>query len=89
MYSDPSSLVTADYAVNTLSWDNDVSVGHSGSAIWTSIGTDPAVIAVVTNGNVGSKAFGPRMRSPMWDDLCDWIADPASASSFGSHPLCP
>jgi hypothetical protein len=90
MYTDPSSLVTSDFlSGDLLQWDNDVSIGHSGSALYTtSLSSTGATVAfaVVANGNIGSKAYGPRFRQSMWNDVCSWIA--ASPSSFGQHSLC-
>jgi V8-like Glu-specific endopeptidase len=71
-----------------LQYDNDVSQGHSGSAIFTIVSGFPNVMAVVTNGQVGQKAFGPRFRQSMWNDVCSWIGNPSFQSAFGTHPLC-
>ena len=71
-----------------LQYDNDVSEGHSGSALFTTLSGSPAVMAVVTNGSVGQQAFGPRFRTSMWNDVCSWIANPSFQSAFGTHALC-
>ncbi|GEM_PF-3684891 len=44
------------------------------SAIWTYIGSSPAVLAVVNYGTIGEEAYGARFRQSMWDDVCSWIA---------------
>lgn len=89
MYSDPSNLVTSNFwSDGQLSFDNDGSYGHSGSAIWTWVSGNPAVMAVLATGGIGIPLHGPRMRTTMWNDACSWIADPTVQSSFATHPLC-
>ena len=89
MYSDPSTLVSGDFlANNELSFDNDISKGHSGSAIYTSASPGFAVMTLVSGGTIGQKAKGPRFRQSMWDDVCGWLALPGAQSSFGQHALC-
>ena len=89
MYSHNTTLDSgSSQSDDLLNFDNDVSVGHSGSGIFTFLGSEPAVMAVVSGGTVGLKAVGARFRQSMWDDVCSWIANPNFQSAFGSHSLC-
>ncbi|HET9934214.1 MAG TPA: trypsin-like serine protease [Polyangiaceae bacterium] len=80
-----SNAFTSD---DLLRYDNDVSKGHSGSAIFTTVDDMPNVMAVVTHGVIGEQALGPRFRTSMWNDVCSWIADPNFQSAFATHSLC-
>ena len=89
MYSDPSTLVSGDFLANDLlSFDNDISLGHSGSAVYTSVTGGHAVMAVAAHATLTQKGWGPRFRQSMWNDVCSWLALPGAQSSFGQHPLC-
>ena len=84
---------------NLLAYHNDVSFGHSGSAIYDN---NSAVLGIVTHqesqpgcnsNNVPPcpwylPCHGPRFRQAMWDDVCSWIADPNFQSAHGQHPIC-
>ncbi len=80
-----STAFRTDYPL--LDYNNDVSEGHSGSAIFNST---PAVLAVVTDtdGVLTDECHGPRFRQSMWNDVCSWIADPNFQSAYGSYPGC-
>lgn len=58
MYSDPSTLVSGDFlANNALSFDNDWSKGHSGSAVYTPVGTNLyAAMTLVPGGLAGQRS---------------------------------
>lgn len=90
MYGQSTYLGLSSYASNyLLEFYNDVSEGHSGSAIYS--GNN--VLGVVTNAIDASDPFapctGPRFRQGMFDDVCSWIGDANFASAFGQHSLCP
>ncbi len=88
MYSDSEYLGPYSYSNNdTLTFYNDISMGHSGSAITSGL----AVLAVAAYcgdpvNTPGVACLGPRFRRSMWNDVCGWIAQVPSA--FGQHPLC-
>lgn len=69
-----------------LSFENDVSEGHSGGPVYTyySGSSTPVILTLVSHGSIGSNARGPRFRSSMWNDICSWIG--ARPSVYGSHP---
>jgi V8-like Glu-specific endopeptidase len=71
-----------------LQYDNDMSSGQSGSAVWTWYNnTDAAVMAVNTHSWDGV-SMGARFRQSMWDDVCSWIAHPLKQSAYATHSLC-
>lgn len=88
MYGDSATLHAGAFTSDSrLEYDIDTSDGHSGSAIYTYLDGDPAVLAVHygPNGNDTYNA-GSRFRSSMWNDICTWIGDVPSA--YGTHSLC-
>ena len=86
MYADSATLLwSAATGDDRLEYDLDTSLGHSGSAIYTYLDGNPAVLAVHYGPNGGYNA-GARFRTSMWNDVCTWIADVPSA--FGTHALC-
>lgn len=68
-----------------LSFENDVSAGHSGGPVYTfySGSNVPAILTLVSHGAEGSNARGPRFRTSMWNDICSWIG--AYPSVHGNH----
>lgn len=70
-----------------LQYDNDMSSGQSGSAVYTWLGNSPAVMAVNTHSWSGV-SMGARFRQSMWNDVCSWIAHPAVQSAYAVHSLC-
>jgi V8-like Glu-specific endopeptidase len=89
MYGHNRTLGSNAFQSNDLlRYDNDVSKGHSGSALFTTLDGSPSVMAVVTHGSVGEQAYGPRFRTSMWNDVCSWIGDPNFQSDFATHSLC-
>jgi V8-like Glu-specific endopeptidase len=70
-----------------LQYDNDMSSGQSGSAVWTWYGSSAAVMAVNTHSWSGV-SMGPRFRQSMWNDVCSWIAHPSKQSAYATHSLC-
>jgi len=86
MYGDGATLLSSAYtASELLLYDLDTSDGHSGSAIYTYLGGDPAVLGVHWGPSSGYNAAA-RFRTSMWNDICTWIAD--VPSSFATHSLC-
>jgi V8-like Glu-specific endopeptidase len=90
MYGMDSTLTSTAYRTDypLLNYNNDVSEGHSGSAIFN---TDNAVIAIVTHqegSDHSAPCQGPRFRQSMWNDVCSWIADPNYQSAYGQNSLC-
>lgn len=73
------------YSGYLLSFENDVSAGHSGGPVYAyfSGSNVPAILTVVSHGVLGSNARGPRFRTSMWNDICSWIG--LKPSLHGSH----
>jgi hypothetical protein len=79
-----------------LMYDCDTTGGHSGSAVWRQLGDGtPVIMGVHKRGNEPSSGavitaspptlnLGPRMRSDLYGDVCDWIEE--SPSAFAAHP---
>ena len=88
MYGHSRTLDNNSYrSDDLLQYDNDMSSGQSGSAVWTWYGNDPAVMAVNTHSSSGV-SMGPRFRQSMWNDVCTWIAYPGKQSAYATHSLC-
>lgn len=84
---------SAYYSNNLLAHYNDVSKGHSGSAVYRP--ASPNVLGIVTHQEpcaggctASDPTHGPRFRTSMWNDVCTWMSHPAWQSAFGSHALC-
>lgn len=87
MYMDEAFLDLGSYSADgTLTFYNDVSLGHSGSPVTTSANNVMAVAVACGNNTPGNVCLGPRFRTEMWNDVCAWIA--AQPSAFGQHALC-
>jgi V8-like Glu-specific endopeptidase len=88
MYGHSSSLWSNSYRSDgLLQYDNDMSSGQSGSAVWTWYGNAAAVMAVNTHSWSGV-SMGSRFRQSMWNDVCAWIGHPAFQSAYATHSLC-
>jgi V8-like Glu-specific endopeptidase len=88
MYGHARPLTTSSFrSDDLLQYDNDMSSGQSGSAVYTWFNNSPMVLAVNTHSWSGV-SMGPRFRQSMWNDVCAWIAHPAKQSAYATHPLC-
>jgi hypothetical protein len=88
MYGHARTLTTSSFrSDDLLQYDNDMSSGQSGSAVYTWFNNSPMVLAVNTHSWSGV-SMGPRFRQSMWNDVCAWIAHPAKQSAYATHPLC-
>lgn len=84
-YLDPYAYFTS----NRLRYDIDTQDGQSGSAVFTSIGGDWAVLGVHSGHYPDVDAgrnMAARFRQGMYDDVCDWIA--YAPSAHGAHEVC-
>lgn len=85
MYAHATSVDVDMLSGDLLRYEQDISEGHSGSALYAYFDGVPAILAVVTHSDgVGTLGKGPRFRTSMWNDVCSWIGN--KPSSFGSHP---
>lgn len=89
---DIAQTSSAFWTNDLLAYHNDVSFGHSGSAIYNQ---NNNILGIMTHQEPCSggcqwydPAHGPRFRQSMWDDVCSWIADPNFQSAYGQHALC-
>lgn len=86
MYGHARPLWFFSYMTNDLlQYDNDMSSGQSGSAVYTWFNGDPMILAVNTHSTNGVSR-GVRFRQSMWNDVCSWIATVPSA--YATHSLC-
>jgi V8-like Glu-specific endopeptidase len=86
MYGHSRPLTLTSFMTNDLlQYDNDMSSGQSGSAVYTWFNGGPMVLAVNTHSSNGISR-GVRFRQSMWNDVCSWIA--IGASAYATHALC-
>jgi V8-like Glu-specific endopeptidase len=91
MYYHLTNLTSSSFLSNDkLEFNNDASVGQSGSPVYTNLSGVRAIMAVASSAEngVGTPITGPRLRSSMWNDICSWIAYGPKQSVYGSHPTC-
>lgn len=88
MYGHARTLNSSSFRNDELlQYDNDMSSGQSGSAVYTWLGDSPAILAVNTHSWNGV-SMGARFRQSMWNDVCSWIAHPLKQSAYATHSLC-
>jgi V8-like Glu-specific endopeptidase len=88
MYGHARTLTTSSFrSDDLLQYDNDMSSGQSGSAVYTWFNSEPMILAVNTHSWSGV-SMGPRFRQSMWNDVCSWIAHPQTQSAYATHALC-
>lgn len=89
MYGHSADLWASSYrSDDLLQYDNDMSSGQSGAAVYVKLSsTDRRIVAVNAHSVVSTGiARGPRFRASMWNDVCGWIAN--VPSQFGVHSTC-
>jgi V8-like Glu-specific endopeptidase len=76
----------ATFSSGLLTMDNDGSSGQSGSPFWTTTSSGARTILGVYWGSTNGVNSAARLRSSMYEDICNWIAGVPSA--FRAHSLC-